>query len=56
MTSWPMGLPSDHQVWKLTESLMNRELPSAMSTLTPPGCRLRAAFQAGTSCCTAGYS
>src|SRR5262249_2560615 len=42
ITSPPPRVPSDHQVFGLTLSLMNRTLPSARSVLTPPGWKLPA--------------
>ena len=42
MTSPPALVPSAHQVYMLIEFLMNRQLPSAIRTFTPPGWRLLA--------------
>ena len=36
-SSLPFLVPSPHQLWRLTEFLMNRTEPSAKPTLTPPG-------------------
>jgi hypothetical protein len=43
MTSPTLRLPSAHQVWRLTESLMNRTEPSVRPRFTPPGWLLFAA-------------
>src|SRR5262245_13560279 len=51
MTSPHALVPRDHQVTRLMLSLMNRELPSDISTLTPPGWLLVAVV----SCCASAW-